>query len=90
MKTSDPAAYSYIEQITPSANTILSIRGLLITHTTTAAVTITGTSWEQNSSGYKTVTFEVHLNSTSQLSFLLPISLRTITSVSAGTVYGMR
>jgi hypothetical protein len=90
MKTSDPAAYTYIEQITPSANTILSIRGLLITNNASGTITISGTSWEQNSSGYKTVTFAVNFNTSAQLNLILPLSLRTITSISAGTVYGLR
>ena len=91
MKTSDPAAYGYISQITANADTILSYRALLITHTTTATITISGTSWENDAAGdYKTVTFAVNLNTGSALTFLLPLSLRTVSSISAGTVYGLR
>lgn len=91
MKNSNPAAYDYASQITANSNTILEYRALLITHTTTATITITGTSWEKDSSGNpKNVTFAVNLATSSQLTFLLPISLRTINSISVGTVYGLR
>lgn len=88
MKTSDPAAYTYAALITPSASTMLNIRGLLVNGI--ATTTITGTSYDKDSSGnYLAVTFVVLL-STYHTSMIIPISLRTISAISAGTAYGLR
>ena len=88
MKTSDPGAYSHIEQVT-AGSTILTIRGLMLVHTST--MTIAGTTWEKQANSpdtYKSFSITVDLTNTRTL--VLPLSVRTITSISAGTVYGMR
>ena len=88
MKTSDPAAYTYAELIVPSASTMLNIRGLLVNGT--APMTITGTSYDKDSSGNNLAVSLVVQLSTYQTSMIIPISLRTISSISAGTAYGLR
>lgn len=88
MKTSDPAAYTYAALIVPSASTMLNIRGLLVNGT--ATTTITGTSYDKDSSGNNLAVSLVVQLSTYQTSMIIPISLRTISSISAGTAYGLR
>ena len=95
MKTSDPGAYTHIETITPSNTTILNISAITIVASGTLNCTIVGTSWEKNINGnYKSVNFTLGFTTGSQLNFILPIGLRTISSVSpssgTATVYGLR
>lgn len=80
MKTSDPAAYQHVEVVTASS-TVLSYRGLYCS----SGQTITGTTWEKNSSGnWKSYSI------TTAIAGVLPFSPRTIESISTGTVYGFR
>lgn len=88
MKTSDPGAYSHIEQITAGA-TVLSVRGLLVV--ASGSTTIAGTTWEKQANQENTYkTFSITIDLTNAKTMILPLSVRTITSISSGTVYGMR
>ena len=88
MKTSDPAAYSHIETIT-AGSTVLTVRGLMVVHT--SSVTIAGTTWEKQANSPDTYkSFSITIDLTNTRTLVLPLSVRTITSISAGTVYGMR
>jgi len=93
MKTSDLGAYSHIETLTGSAN-VLSFRGLFINCPTTAGnVVLTGTTWEKQTDSpttYKAITMTVSVLQNS--STILPISFRTLTTVTATnvSVFGLR
>jgi hypothetical protein len=89
MKTSDPAAYSHIEQITAGA-TVLSVRGLLLTGANASSV-LAGTTWEKvagTTDTYKT--FSITIDMSAAKTLVLPLSVRTLTTITNVTVYGMR
>lgn len=95
MKTSDLGAYQHIEQITTgfSSTSPLNFRALLINPTgANATATISGTTWEKDTSGnWKTFT-SIILRSTTGDTFIVPLSVRTLTTVtlSTCTMYGLR
>jgi len=95
MKTSDLGAYQHIEQIATgfSSTSPLNFRALLINPTGTGATaTLSGTTWEKDTSGnFKTFT-SVILRSQTGDSFVIPLSVRTLTTVtlSSCTMYGLR
>jgi len=89
MKTSDPGAYSHIEQIT-AGNDILKVRGLLLTGNDGNSV-IAGTTWEKEAGSVDTYkSFSITLDTTVLKTQVLPLSVRTITTITNVTVYGMR
>jgi hypothetical protein len=89
MKTSDPGAYSHIEQITAGA-TVLSVRGLLLTGTN-ATSTIAGTTWEKVAGSPDTYkSFSITIDMSAAKTLVLPLSVRTISTITNVTVYGMR
>jgi hypothetical protein len=80
MKTSDPGSYQHIETITANATTVVNYRALYCT----TDVTVTGTTWEKDSSGsWKTFSVLV------KASMIFPFSPRTVATAS-GTIYGLR
>ena len=89
MKTSDPGAYSHIEQIT-AGNDILKIRGLLVVASPNTCV-IAGTTWEKEAGSVDTYkSFSITIDTTALKTLVLPLSVRTITTITNATVYGMR
>jgi hypothetical protein len=92
MKTSDLGAYQHIESITGTV-TAANYRAFLVNPTNTSATaTISGTTWEKDSSGnYKTFTNLILRSSTGD-SFVVPISVRSISAlaVSNCTLWGLR
>jgi len=89
MKTSDPGAYSHIEQIT-AGNDILKVRGLLLVGASASSV-IAGTTWEKEAGSVDTYkSFSITIDTTALKTLVLPLSVRTITTITNVTVYGMR